>query len=77
VVVAVINTAISAYYYLRFIVVMFFKERDTDWVEPRMPVGLAAALLIAVIGVFYLGIFSSSLIERFSASMPTVGSLNR
>lgn len=77
VVVAVVNTAISAYYYLRMIVVMFFKERTTDWVEPKMPIGLAAALLIAVIGVFYLGIFSSGLIERFSTSMPTIGTLNR
>ena len=31
VVVAVINTAISAYYYLRLIVVMFFRERTTQW----------------------------------------------
>ncbi|HLA95449.1 MAG TPA: proton-conducting transporter membrane subunit, partial [Pyrinomonadaceae bacterium] len=68
VVVAVINTAISAYYYLRMIVVMFFRERTTEWIDPKIPVGLAAALLIAVIGVFYLGIFSNGLIERFSQS---------
>jgi NADH-quinone oxidoreductase subunit N len=66
VIVAVINTAISAYYYLRMIVVMFFKERVTEWVEPKMPIGLAAALLIAVIGVLYLGIFAGGVIEKFS-----------
>lgn len=66
VIVAVINTAISAYYYLRFIVVMFFKERVTDWSEPRMPIGLAAALLITVVGVLYLGIFAGGVIEKFS-----------
>lgn len=66
VIVAVINTAISAYYYLRFIVVMFFKERVTDWNEPRMPIGLAAALLITVVGVLYLGIFAGGVIEKFS-----------
>lgn len=66
VVVAVINTAISAYYYLRMIVVMFFRERVTEWVEPKMPVGFAAALLIAVIGVLYLGIFAGGVIEKFS-----------
>jgi NADH-quinone oxidoreductase subunit N len=65
VVAAVINTAISAYYYLRLIVVMFFKERSTDWAEPKIPVSLAAVLLITVIGVFYLGMFSDSLIEKF------------
>ncbi|MEO8650472.1 MAG: NADH-quinone oxidoreductase subunit N [Acidobacteriota bacterium] len=66
VVVAVINTAISAYYYLRLIVVMFFRERTTEWHEPKMSAGLAAALLITVVGVLYLGIFSDSLINKFS-----------
>jgi len=66
VVAAVINTAISAYYYLRMIVVMFFKERATDWVEPRIPSALAAAILVTVIGTFYFGIFGNRVIERFS-----------
>jgi NADH-quinone oxidoreductase subunit N len=66
VVAAVVNTAISAYYYLRLVVVMFFRERTTDWVEPKMPVGFAAALLITVLGVFYFGIFSNGIIEKFS-----------
>ena len=70
VVVAVINTAISAYYYLRLVVVMFFRDRTTEWIEPRMPAGFAAALLIMVIGVFYLGIFSDSIIQKFSQPAP-------
>jgi len=68
VVVAVLNTAISAYYYLRLIVVMFFRERTTEWHAPKMPPGLAAALIITAIGVFYLGIFGDSVIEKFSQS---------
>jgi len=72
VVVAVVNTAISAYYYLRLIVVMFFRERTTDWSEPKMPVGVAAVLLITIIGVFYFGLFSGSWIEKFvTPSAPT------
>jgi NADH-quinone oxidoreductase subunit N len=66
VIAAVVNTAISAYYYLRLVVVMFFRERTTEWVEPRMPAGLAAALLITVLGVFYFGIFSDQVIQKFS-----------
>lgn len=66
VVVAVINTAISAYYYLRLIVVMFFRERTTEWLEPRISTGLAAVLIITILGVFYFGIFSDRVIERFS-----------
>lgn len=73
VVVAVLNTAISAYYYLRLIVVMFFRERTTQWLEPKIPVGLAAALLIAVLGVFYFGIFADNVIEKFSQSPSGAG----
>lgn len=73
VVAAVLNTAISAYYYLRLIVVMFFKERTTDWAEPRIPAAFAAVLLITVLGVFYLGIFGNSVIERFSTPTTPVG----
>ena len=68
VVVAVVNTAISAYYYLRLIVVMFFRERTTDWLAPRIPTALAAVLLITVLGVLYFGIFSDGVIEKFSKS---------
>ena len=68
VVVAVINTAISAYYYLRLIVVMFFRERTTDWLAPRIPTALAAALILTIIGVLYFGIFSDGVIEKFSKS---------
>ncbi|HXF42224.1 MAG TPA: NADH-quinone oxidoreductase subunit N, partial [Pyrinomonadaceae bacterium] len=66
VVAAVINTAISAYYYLRLIVVMFFRERTADWAEPKVSLPLAAALIFTAVGVLYLGIFSSRIIESFS-----------
>ncbi|MDQ3712881.1 MAG: NADH-quinone oxidoreductase subunit N [Acidobacteriota bacterium] len=68
VIVAVINTAISAYYYLRLIVVMFFRERTDEWFAPRIPTALAAVLLITIVGVLYFGIFSDGVIERFSQS---------
>ena len=77
VIVAVVNTAISAYYYLRLIVVMFFRERTTQWIDPKMPAAFAAALLIAVVGVIYLGIFSNGIIEKFSQQTTTIGSIGR
>lgn len=63
VVVGVINTAISAYYYLRLIVVMFFRERTTAWNAPYVPASAAAALVITVIGVIYLGLFPGSILD--------------
>jgi NADH-quinone oxidoreductase subunit N len=68
VVVAVVNTAISAYYYLRLVVVMFFRERTTQWLEPKMPTAMAAAIIITVFGVLYFGIFSDRVIEKFAQS---------
>lgn len=76
VIVAVVNTAISAYYYLRLIVVMFFRERSTAWAAPKMPFAFAAALLVTVLGVLYLGIFSDGVIEKFSQPMiKSIGSV--
>ena len=53
VVIGVLNTAISAYYYLRLIIVMFFRERTTAWTAPQIPASIRLALLITVLGVFY------------------------
>jgi NADH-quinone oxidoreductase subunit N len=65
VVVAVLNTAISAYYYLRLIIVMFFRERTTEWTAPRVPASAALAIIITIVGVFYLGLFPNNIIDAF------------
>lgn len=66
VVVAVIGSAVSAYYYLRVIVVMFFRERVSEWTAPQISPPIAIALILTVAGVLYLGIFSDGVIQRFS-----------
>ena len=63
VVIAVINTAVSAYYYLRLIIVMFFRERTTAWIAPRIPASAAVALVLTIAGVFYLGLFPGRVIN--------------
>src|SRR5215213_7552373 len=63
VVVGVLNTAVSAYYYLRLIIVMFFGERTMAWNAPRVPASVAVALVITVLGVLYLGIFPGRVIN--------------
>ena len=57
VVIGVLNTAVSAYYYLRLIIVMFFRERTSAWNAPRIPASIGLALLITILGVLYLGLF--------------------
>ena len=67
VVIGVLNTVVSAYYYLRLIIVMFFRERTAPWEIPRVPASLAVALVITILGVLYLGIFPGRVLNAFQA----------
>ena len=71
VVLGVLNTAISAYYYLRLIIVMFFRERTAAWEPPRLPASVAVALILTIVGVFYLGLFPGRVINAFSPKPAT------
>jgi NADH-quinone oxidoreductase subunit N len=77
VVIGVLNTAISVYYYLRLIVVMFFRERTTQWHPPRIPASVAVALVLTVGGVLYLGLFPGRVINAFRAAQWSVVSALR
>jgi NADH-quinone oxidoreductase subunit N len=71
VVIGVLNTAVSVYYYLRLVVVMFFRERTTEWHAPRIPASVALVLVLTVAGVLYLGLFPGGVINAFRASQPS------
>ena len=62
---AVINSAIGIYYYLRFIVVMYMREKgETETLPPlKASPSLIAALLIAMVGIIGLGINPASYLE--------------
>ncbi len=63
VVIGVLNTAVSAYYYLRLIIVMFFRERTTAWSAPQVPASIRLALVLTILGVLYLGLFPDRVIN--------------
>ena len=69
VIIGVLNTAVSAYYYLRLIIVMFFGERTMAWSPPRVPASVAVALVITVLGVLYLGIFPGRVINALQTKI--------
>jgi len=71
VVIGVLNTAISVYYYLRLVVVMFFRERTTDWRAPRIPASVALVLVLTAAGVLYLGLFPGRVIDAFRSAQAT------
>jgi len=63
VVIGVLNTAVSAYYYLRLIIVMFFRDRSTEWSAPRIPASIAWVLALTALGVLYLGMFPGRILN--------------
>ena len=62
-IIGVLNSAASAYYYLRIMVYMYFKEstEDFEWISVSAPVALA--LIIAVAGTLIPGIIPSFFLQ--------------
>ncbi|MCI0486016.1 MAG: NADH-quinone oxidoreductase subunit N [Blastocatellia bacterium] len=63
VVIGVINSAISWYYYLRVIVAMFFREPATGFQRPVLARSLVAGLVLAILGTLYLGILPGRVLD--------------
>ncbi len=68
VVIAVINSAMSAYYYLRPIVVMYFRSGEEAWPTEPMNPAVVAVLAVTSISVAYFGIFPANLLAIVSRS---------
>jgi len=69
VVIAVINSALSAYYYLRPIVVMYFGREEEVQVEEPLSPAVVAVIALAGLGVAYFGIFPANLLAIVSRSV--------
>jgi NADH-quinone oxidoreductase subunit N len=63
VIIAVVNSAIGAYYYLRVIVVMYMRDPTQEIPIMRVPAGVTATLLCTVAAVLYLGILPGRVLE--------------
>jgi NADH-quinone oxidoreductase subunit N len=61
-IIGVLNSAASAYYYIRVTVQMYMRESDEQLPALPFSLPLAAALLIALYGVLHLGILPSDLL---------------
>jgi len=62
-IIAVVNSAIGAYYYLRVIVVMYMRDPTQEIPVMRIPAGVTATLLCSVAAVIYLGILPGRVLE--------------
>ena len=68
VIAAVINSIISVYYYLYPIVVMFFRPLNPGFVRPRVTRTTALAIILTLLGTFYLGVMPNRLMNAMSKS---------
>ncbi len=59
-IIGVLNSALSVYYYLRVTVYMYFREEEREIAGLTFAPAAVVGLIIAVAGVFYLGIFPSA-----------------
>jgi len=62
-VIAVLNSVVSVYYYLRLVVVMYMREGKAEASTASMPWPLGAAVAVSVVGIFYLGLLPSSFLS--------------
>jgi len=56
-IVAVLNSVVSWYYYLRIVMAMYMREGKTEAATDALPWPLGAALFVSVVGIFFLGLY--------------------
>jgi NADH-quinone oxidoreductase subunit N len=70
-IIAVLNSVVSAYYYLSVIVTMYMREGEPQAARSPMPLPLYAALAASVFAIFYLGLYPNHfLLLAFLSSKP-------
>jgi NADH-quinone oxidoreductase subunit N len=72
VVIGVLNSAVSVYYYLRIIVAMYFRDASRP-LAPIESASMNAGLIITAIAVVLLGVFPGSIVEWAGPAVGTAG----
>jgi len=60
-----VNSVIAAYYYLRVMMAMYFREPSTDWTPQPLPIAVALVVVLTAAGTLYLGVLPDAV--RFLA----------
>ncbi len=72
VVIGVINSAISWFYYLKVIVAMFFSPESREFKKPVIATSLATALIITAFGTLFLGILPNSVLSALEKARDVI-----
>jgi len=63
VIIGVLNSAVSVYYYLRVTVLMYFRESEREITGLQFSPASVFALIVAVVGTLYMGIFPANVLS--------------
>jgi len=72
-VIGVLNSVVSAYYYIRVVVNMYMREGEAIVELPSLRSALGVAILIAAIGTVLMGVFPSASTSLAGASFLSLG----
>jgi len=67
VIIAVLNSVVSVFYYLRVVTAMYFREVGRE-AKPLRATSVSAALLVAALGVLVIGILPTWLVDVANAA---------
>ena len=71
-IIGVLTSVISVFFYLRIVVMIYMSERDARPLPAPVTTAAMVALGLTVIGIFYLGILPSGVIDLAQASVATI-----
>lgn len=71
-IIGVLSSVVSVFFYLRIVVMMYMTDRDARPVPAAVPAMAMAALILSLIGVLYLGVLPSRVIDFAQASISTI-----
>ena len=66
----VLTSAVSVYYYLRVVVMMYMREGPRPAPTPTLPWAVSAALALTLLGTLYLGILPGWFLSKTLAAIP-------
>jgi NADH-quinone oxidoreductase subunit N len=70
-IIGVLTSVVSVFYYLRIVVMMYMTE-GPETVRPRVPAAAMAALALATLAVFYLGVLPTQVLDLALNSIATI-----
>ncbi len=71
-IIGVLSSVVSVFFYLRIVVMMYMTERDARPIPPPITGVALFGLVVSLIGVLYLGILPTALIDLAQASIRTI-----